>query len=337
MNEDTGSAKGLDIGSDMSGFAGILSVGDQLVVRLSGVANGSPLMTLNIDAGGSVGTINASPVVTQLGGLTGTGILRGHQSSGTGNTAEYRIGGTSASSTFDGTVIDGAQGATILPLSITKTGTGTLTFNGANTYSGATTLQGGSLVLGLAAQQPVLGGGSVAVPGGADLQGGKLVLMYDGTTQSALVAQVAGILDAGFDQATKFSSGQLRSTTLTGNQLVGWVDNVGSSQVEVALTLPGDTNLSFSVDFGDLLTLAQNYNGTSKVWSEGDFDYDGSIGFNDLLALAQNYNQSLSQSQQSMLGDSFSADFALALSMVPEPNSMVVAAAVVGGALRRRR
>ncbi len=331
VNEDLGSGKGLDISSNMSGFAGTLSVGDQIVARLSSVTSGGPLMTLNIGAGGSVGTINASPVVAQFAGLTGTGILRGHQSSGTGSTVEYRIGGTATTSTFDGVIIDGAQGATELPVSITKVGTGTLTLNGANTYKGGTSVQGGTLVLGIAAQEPVRGGSVVTSPGGADLQGGKLVLKYDGTTQAALVAQVAGILDAGFDQTAKFSSGLIRSTSLSGSQLIGWIDNVGASQVEVALTLPGDTNLDGNVNFSDLLALARNYNTTSgAVWSMGDSDYDAAVGFPDLLALARNYGSSF-------ITSSFETDWALAQSMVPEPGTLAVVAGLGLTLVRRRR
>jgi autotransporter-associated beta strand protein len=334
VNEDLGSAKGFDIGSNMSAFAGTLSIGDQLVTRFSGVANGSPLMTLNISTGASVGTINSSPVVTQLAGLSGTGTLRGHASSGTGNTAEYRIGGASSTSTFDGTVIDGAQGATVLPVRITKTGTGTLTFNGANTYTGPTTVQGGTLVLGLAAQQPVLGGVTVTTPGGADLQGGRLVLKYDGITQAALVAQVASVLDAGYDQATKFSSGLLRATTLSGNQLVGWIDNSGSSQIEVALTLAGDFNLDGTVNFDDLLKLAANYNSSTDItWAKGDANYDGTVNFDDLLKLAANYNQTFA--------GSFAGDWSLARATVPEPTTVtcvgVALFGIVNGRRRRRR
>jgi hypothetical protein len=55
-------------------------------------------------------------------------------------------------------------------------------------------------------------------------------------------------------------------------------------------TLKGDTNLDLTVNFNDLLALAQNYNGTLKEWSNGDFDLNRNVDFNDLLSLAQNYN-----------------------------------------------
>lgn len=50
-----------------------------------------------------------------------------------------------------------------------------------------------------------------------------------------------------------------------------------------------------TVDFDDLLTLAQNYGLTGKTFSQGNIDYspDGLVGFDDLLMLAQRYGTSL--------------------------------------------
>jgi hypothetical protein len=59
--------------------------------------------------------------------------------------------------------------------------------------------------------------------------------------------------------------------------------------------LSGDANHDRSVDFNDLVVLAQNYNATGKTFSQGNFDYDpdGNVGFNDLVILAQRYNTTL--------------------------------------------
>ena len=51
-------------------------------------------------------------------------------------------------------------------------------------------------------------------------------------------------------------------------------------------------NLDGKVNFADLLTLAQHYNGAAAAWTKGDFDYDGEVTFKDLLGLAQNYGKS---------------------------------------------
>jgi hypothetical protein len=55
----------------------------------------------------------------------------------------------------------------------------------------------------------------------------------------------------------------------------------------------GDVNHDRSVDFNDLVVLAQNYNSTGKGFAEGDLNYDGNVDFNDLVLLAQRYNTTL--------------------------------------------
>ena len=99
---------------------------------------------------------------------------------------------------------------------------------------------------------------------------------------------------------------------------------------------PGDANTDGSVNFPDLLALAQNYNTLASMsWSEGDFNGDRVVNFPDLLALAQNYGSGATVVPGA--SPEFNADWALAQSMVPEPGSlmMVVAAGAVLG--RRRR
>jgi hypothetical protein len=108
-----------------------------------------------------------------------------------------------------------------------------------------------------------------------------------------------------------------------------------ATSVIVRYTLKGDANLDKSVNFPDLLILAQNYNGSTKEWFNGDFSGDGIVDFSDLLSLAQNYNQSLTGVSGSAA--SFASDWALAQSLVPEPTTVAALAAVGAVALRRRR
>ena len=49
--------------------------------------------------------------------------------------------------------------------------------------------------------------------------------------------------------------------------------------------------------FEDLLALARNYNGSPRVYDQGDFDYNGMVDFNDLLVLAKSYGAPLSAIQ----------------------------------------
>ena len=60
--------------------------------------------------------------------------------------------------------------------------------------------------------------------------------------------------------------------------------------VVIRATPPSDADLSSTVSFEDLVKLAQNYNGSNRAWSSGDFGYDGAVNFSDLVLLAQNYS-----------------------------------------------
>jgi hypothetical protein len=63
---------------------------------------------------------------------------------------------------------------------------------------------------------------------------------------------------------------------------------------KVSVPLPGDANNSGTVDFNDLVILAQNYNLTAQTFAQGNFDDDpaGNVDFNDLVLLAQRYGTS---------------------------------------------
>ena len=45
----------------------------------------------------------------------------------------------------------------------------------------------------------------------------------------------------------------------------------------VGYTYLGDANVNGVVDTSDFTLLAQNFNGTGKVWGQGDFNYDGVV------------------------------------------------------------
>ena len=87
--------------------------------------------------------------------------------------------------------------------------------------------------------------------------------------------------------------------------------------------MPGDANFDGSVNFSDLLRLAQHYGVTGANWSVGDFNADDTVSFPDLLTLAQNYGTAP----------------ALPLAAVPEPVIfwLLLTAAVALGGTRGRR
>jgi hypothetical protein len=57
----------------------------------------------------------------------------------------------------------------------------------------------------------------------------------------------------------------------------------------------GDANHDRTVNFTDLVALAQNYGQSGKTFPQGDFNYDGTVSFNDLVILAQKYGTTLPQ------------------------------------------
>ncbi len=276
-------------------------------------------------AGASLDLNSNDQIIGSLTGVAGSTVTLG---AGTLTT-----GGNNASTSYAG-VVSGTGG-------LTKTGTGNFTLSGANTYTGTTAVTGGTLTLAPAAQTVVFSG-PVTAPGGADVRGGKLALSY--TTAGAgatLATNVQSILDAGYDQTpSKFATGKIRSTTLAAGHLLGWRNNTTASQVEVAYTIAGDANLDFVVNFDDLLLLAQNYSttATGKVWAQGDFTYDTIVNFDDLLGLAQHYNQSAITGE--LIGGStgdFAADWAMALSLVPEPTTLTTVSLAMLSLARRNR
>lgn len=115
--------------------------------------------------------------------------------------------------------------------------------------------------------------------------------------------------------------------TLAGSALALALGSNGDSQTRtdsfdasLKFVIPGDVNQDGTVNFTDLLGLAQNYGKQNATLTDGDFNLDGTVGFADLLLLVQDYGQTGMQA---------------ALSPVPEPAAIgVLLLAAVG--LRRR-
>lgn len=109
-----------------------------------------------------------------------------------------------------------------------------------------------------------------------------------------------------------------------------------ANEVRIVAALPGDANVNGTVDFDDLLALAQNYNSPATTsWQQGDFGGNGSTTFDDLLVLAQNYGSSALTMPMEGFDAAFAADWALARSLVPEPTSLSILGLAM--LIRRRR
>src|SRR5439155_849049 len=102
------------------------------------------------------------------------------------------------------------------------------------------------------------------------------------------------------------------------------VSGVDSTSVLILYTAYGDANLDKTVDTSDFNTLASNFGGTNKRWSQGDFNYDGNVDTLDFNALAANFSFTVP------------AD-ALNTAIVPEPATLTTALLATGCLLARRR
>ena len=123
------------------------------------------------------------------------------------------------------------------------------------------------------------------------------------------------------------------------------LDFAGLDDIGWDIARPGDANADGSVDFTDLVALAQNYGASESLmrWNRGDFNYDDNVNFADLVALAQNYGTSgvlaapVDLSEQ--FGSAFAAEWAAAqvAAGVPEPATITICALSAGILLPRRR
>jgi hypothetical protein len=119
-------------------------------------------------------------------------------------------------------------------------------------------------------------------------------------TTSTVVANTTIVVSAGSTVATLdrndlLPNGNYRLTLPAANLTDVAGNPLAGSVVFDFRQLAGDADNSGTVDFQDLVVLAQNYNTTGRTFSGGNFDYssDGLVDFADLVILAQNYNASL--------------------------------------------
>ena len=283
---------------------------------VTGTKNGGTNATFNFN-GGTLRPTTADP--DYLEGMTAANVRNGGARIDT-NGIDTGINQLLRHSTISGdAAVDGG---------LTKLGTGTLTLTGANSYTGATTVSAGTLSLVPAAYADVL-----ANAGGANVAGGRLVLNYTGATSPA--AQVKSILSAGYPN--NFATGQIRSTTLTAGQTLGYGDD--GSAVSIVATLPGDANLNGTVDFNDFLVLQNNFGSTATRFDQGNFNYDGSTDFNDFLVLQNHFGQSVAGAPAATVTAAQVAAIRAfaATAAVPEPAGVLMFSLVTVTKLRRRR
>lgn len=337
LSSRTGATIGYGEGGPSEGIvnisAGTLSTvtsGDQGRVRI-GVYGGA---TGRLNVSGTASVSFAGPVLNGVArggvGVGGTGLIT--VSGGTYSSASMlnetgssftQTGGSSTLGPVTGggsVAVSGgtATVASIVQGSASATGTGTLriapsatlTYNRVNSLTTSDTgkldITNNGLIVDYTASSP-------AASIRAALAAGRIV----GTLTPADPRQRVGYAEANTIGLTNYAG-----------------TDVDSTSILIRVRLAGDADLNGRVEFDDLLRVAMNYDFPDRYWAQGDFNYDGNTNFPDLLLLAQNYGSSLA------IGDigtpEFRQDWALALSLAPEPASLSVIA-LGAMSLRRRR
>jgi autotransporter-associated beta strand protein len=313
----------LNLSNPTNDWSGDTSI-DFGTIRIAGagevIPNGPGKGNLLFSTG--VGTLDLNGKTETVNGLNGRNEdLDQHTIKSSQPGGKLIFGDNNSSGSFGGALSKITDGGG--QLAITKIGTGQQVIDGANNYTGTTTVEGGRLVLISdefgSAWTPVLNNG------GADLKGGRLVLRYeDGNASPA--GQVQSILDAGFDQPTKFSTGKLRtSNPADPAKGLGWRDDVANMEVIVGYTYYGDANLDGAVNTLDFTALAANFNSISGIWEQGDFNYDGKVNGLDFNAIASNFGKT-PPALSPAVG-----------TLVPEPGSAVLLGLLSGCQVIRQR
>ncbi|MGA2232345.1 MAG: dockerin type I domain-containing protein [Tepidisphaeraceae bacterium] len=340
-------------------LAGSLTVGDvstaSLVIDTTAVNSGvssSGLTTGGAIVGNQAGS-NGSVIIGDSGaGLQGVWVVNGEAdiAANPGSTGAVTVtdgtwtvngnlyvGGSSAGAGGAGTLMVDNHGQLDVTGALTVGNNGKVNLNVANTSLNALNIVGSGVV---------------------NLNG-SMSINY-GSPAGDPINTIVAYLKSGYNNDTWTGPGIDSSDAAANPNLyaVGYADGntdagtpAQGNQIVVELTIAGDANLDGTVNFADLLVIAQNFNHTLDTrhnpidWADGDFNYDGKVNFADLLLVAQNFNKRLSAGQLAQLPGSFAGAWDLALAdvqaaqsdNVPEPAAAGLLAVAAAGLLRRRR
>jgi hypothetical protein len=301
------------------------------------------------------GDLEIGDAGTGVFNLGGTGVMNisgtvfvGKQSTGagtavqTGGTLNAGSGGVIMTVSADSTgVYTLSGGALITPSTLLNSAHATFAYNGGKFSAGSLNVDGGRVLLS-AGGNKVLQTVDIFVDNGGkiDLNDNAMIVDYGGgspiNTVKALIIQgyasgawtgngiTSSAAATAASSAHKTALGYGEAGTLGITNFRG--EPVDSTAVLVRYTYSGDANLDGKVDTLDFNSLAGNFGGTSKIWTQADFNYDGIVDTLDFNNLAANFGQQLAESSP------------LAGALVPEPSSvMSVGLLVAGLAIRARR
>jgi hypothetical protein len=200
-------------------------------------------------------------------------------------------------------------------------------YNGGSYSAGNLTINGNGRIVLSGGRNKLLVASALSVDtsGGAkiDLADNSMQINYSGSSPLNTVANYIRVAYAGgsWSGSGLTSSAAATAATSAHKSALGYAEagqiGAGSSSVIVRYTYSGDANLDGKVDTLDFNSLASNFGGSGKVWSQADFNYDGVIDTLDFNTLASNFGQQFSQ-EAAMLVPEPSIIFALSvLSLCP--------------------
>ena len=280
--------------SGNSTYSGTTTVGDgdgtDASLLFAGSTTGfssNSAFTVNSDA-----TVLLNDFDNEIGSLAGSGVVR-NANSGT-TAATLTTGGDNSSTTFSGTLQNGGGGA----LSLTKTGSGTMTLTGAANYTGITTISAGTLQLGDGATGndgtidganivnnanltynrfgTISYGGVISGSGTVTKQGAGTQTFTGANTYSGATTLNAGTLVLGNASAAGTGTiSQTDGTSLLRLNTAGTITNAMSLYNVESLqdvTLSGNItafNTTYDIATGTTTTLSGDISGSGGVTKEG--------------------------------------------------------------------
>ena len=279
--------------------------------------NGSAVTLANV-TGASLDLNGFSQTIGSLagGGLTGGNVALGAN-------ATLTIGGNNMSTSYAG-IISGTGTS-----GLTKTGSGMQTLTGNNTYSGGTTVSDGTLAINGSVA------GAVDVNSGATLQGSGSIggaLSVSGQLSPGNSIESLGASSISFLNGSSFAYELNSSGVLSGDLLY----TTGALNIATTTTLSLSDLLAGTLAMDSKLTLI-----SYGTWTGGLFTYNGSTLDNG-AKFTLGSNEWLFKYDDTTGGSNFSSDQTgaagyVTMTVVPEPNVVMVAGSLALMALLRRR